>query len=253
MTALSYDQRPVAQSHERLPLILVGPIGEFNARLRKIWRRLRIWRNGLLPASRTTGNPSFIFGHMIRLLMLFRLSQKRSRNETNWPVLACALGLACGIGQRMPISLEPVSRSGTQIASRSSSRGRQRQRNLTKNSSAGSQLCQSDTPSNLLSAVLTRLYRLLFAVDVGLVDEGTPLPIRPFLKLKAHQVQTTQKEAGTRSRMAIRPRNAAGQFIVSGPPSSGRSSKPRVDRLGVPLAASTGSRLQVPRHSSSTH
>jgi hypothetical protein len=42
----------------------------------------------------------------------------------------------------MPISLEPVSQSGPQIASRSW----QRQRNLTKNSSAGSSLRRSGTP-----------------------------------------------------------------------------------------------------------
>lgn len=60
-----------------------------------------------------------------------------------WPVLSHSLAAS---GRRMPISLEPVSRSGPQIASRSSSSGTQRQRNLMKNSSAGSQLCQSDTP-----------------------------------------------------------------------------------------------------------
>lgn len=44
----------------------------------------------------------------------------RGREETDWPVLACALGLACGVWTEVPISLEPVSQSGPQIASRSS-------------------------------------------------------------------------------------------------------------------------------------
>ena len=52
-----------------------------------------------------------------------------------WLVLSDSLAAS---GRRMPISLEPVSQSGPQIASRSSSRDRQLQRNLKKNSSARS-------------------------------------------------------------------------------------------------------------------
>jgi hypothetical protein len=155
--------------------------------------------------------------------------------------------------------LEPVSQSGPQIASRSSSRDRQRQRNLTKNSSAGSQLCQSDTPIEFAVRsvdLLTRLHRLLFAVDVGLLDQDTPLPIRPFLKLKARKVQTTAEKRLGHARVwrfgpGLRPVSLSSlgrrHCRRAGPRTTARSA------WLLPLAASTGSRLQVPRHSSSTH
>jgi hypothetical protein len=50
----------------------------------------------------------------------------RGRDETGWPVLACALGLACDIRTGMPISWTSIA-AGPQIASRSSSRDKQRQ------------------------------------------------------------------------------------------------------------------------------
>jgi hypothetical protein len=43
--------------------------------------------------------------------------------------------------------------------------------------------------SNLLPAVSTRPLRLPLAVMLVLFDQGTPVPIRPFLK--QHTVQTT--------------------------------------------------------------
>ncbi len=60
----------------------------------------------------------------------------RGRDEDDWPVLATALGLACGVcGTRTRTSLGPESQFGPQIASRFSFESKRSQLSLRKNDS----------------------------------------------------------------------------------------------------------------------